>query len=165
MNDFDRSLTILLEAGVEFVVIGGVAMYARGSAHLTKDLDLCYDRRPENVDRLIRALAPYHPRLRGAPEDLPFVLDAVTVTRGMNFTLMTDLGALDLLGEVAGLGGYSAALAASDRVELFGKPCNVLTLDGLIRSKRAAGRPRDLIAVQELEALRELGQQQEAKPE
>jgi len=165
MNNFQTLLTILSDGGVEFVVIGGVAMYARGSAHLTRDLDLCYDRRAENVDRLVRAVAPYHPRLRGAPPDLPFVFDAVTAKRGMNFTLATDVGALDLLGEVAGLGEYPAVLGASDVVEVFGRPQNVLTLGGLIRSKRAAGRPRDLMAVQELEALQQLERQQKVRPE
>lgn len=111
--------------------------------------------RPENLSRLAQALSPYHPRLRGAPEGLPFRFDEDTLRGGLNFTLATDIGDIDLMGEVAGVGDYAAALAASERVELFGATFDVLTLDALIASKRAAGRPKDLLVLPELEALRE----------
>lgn len=75
---------------------------------------------------------------------------------GLNFTLDTDLGPIDLLGEVTGIGQYEAALAASEEISLFDRPCRVLTLDALIRAKRAAGRPRDVEHLVELEALKEL---------
>jgi len=147
---------VLLDGGVEFVVIGGVAMYAHGSAHLTRDLDICYERSRENIERLATALSPYHARLRGVPADVPFHLDASTVTKGMNFTLITDLGDLDLIGEVAGLGQYSAVRDSSITLDLFGRSCRVLSLAGLIQAKRATGRGRDAAALPELEALREL---------
>ena len=156
MNDFERCLKVLLDGGVEFVVIGGVAMYAHGSAQLTRDLDICYERSRLNMERLAAALRPYQPRLRGAREDLPFHLDALTLTNGVNFTLTTDLGDLDLIGEVVGLGQYSSVQASSITLDLFGRSCRVLTLDGLIQAKRATGRSRDAAAVAELEALREL---------
>ena len=156
MNDFERCLKVLLDGGVEFVVIGGVAMYAHGSAHLTRDLDICYERSRENIERLATALSPYHARLRGVPADVPFHLDASTVTKGMNFTLITDLGDLDLIGEVAGLGQYSAVRDSSITLDLFGRSCRVLSLAGLIQAKRATGRGRDAAALPELEALREL---------
>ena len=156
MNDFERCLKVLLDGGVEFVVIGGVAMYAHGSAHLTRDLDICYERSRENIERLATALSPYHARLRGVPADVPFHLDASTVTKGMNFTLITDLGDLDLIGEVAGLGQYSAVRDSSITLDLFGRSCRVLSLAGLIQAKRATGRGLDAAALPELEALREL---------
>lgn len=156
MNYYQRTLTALGEAGVEFVVIGGVAITAHGSAYVTFDLDVCYERSRANIQRLVDALAPYHPRLRGAPPDLPFHFDAPTVSRGLNYTLTTDLGDLDLLGEVQGIGFYNDVLARSTTTELFGRTWHVLTLEGLIASKRAAGRPRDLAVIPELEALREL---------
>jgi hypothetical protein len=152
----ERILRVLDDAQVKFVVIGGVAMYARGSARLTRDLDVCYERSPQNIERLACALAPYHPRLRGAPPDLPFTLDGRAISAGMNFTLTTDLGDLDLLGEVAGLGQYREVKAHASPVTVEGRPCHALTAEGLIRAKRATGRPRDLEAVQELEALAEL---------
>lgn len=159
MNNFERSLTVLLDGKVEFVVIGGVAMYAHGSVRLTRDLDICYERSRQNVHRLVEALTLYHPRLRGAPADLPFRFDVETIERGLNFTLATDFGALDLFGEVVGLGQYEDVRALSTHLELFGRACCVLSLDGLIQSKRAGGRPQDIAALLELEALREIKQE------
>jgi len=156
MVNLERTLTVLAEAGVRFVVIGGVAMYARGSAHLTRDLDICYERSTQNLERITQALAPYHPRLRGAPPGLPFVLDVRTLSNGMNFTLDTDLGELDLLGEVAGLGQYQNVVRSASSIIVGGTACDTLSLRGLIQAKRAAARPRDLEAVVELEALAEL---------
>jgi predicted nucleotidyltransferase len=141
---------------VEFVIIGGMAAVAHGSAYLTRDLDLCYSRKKENLDKLAQALARFHPSLRGAPSDLPFSLDAATFKSGLNFTLTTDLGDLDLLGEVAGLGGYAEVLSFSEELELYGIACRVLTLEGLIKSKKAAGRTKDLMLLPELEALIEI---------
>lgn len=156
MNQFEHALKALSEAGVEFVVIGGVAIAAYGSAYVTFDLDVCYRRTPENIQRLKNALAPHHPRLRGASPDLPFRLDVPTLSRGLNFTLTTDLGDLDLFGEVPGIGSFDAVLTRCRVIELFGRRCSVLSLDGLIASKRAAGRPRDLAVLPELEALSEI---------
>ncbi len=156
MNHFERTLLALAGGEVSFVVIGGVAISAYGSAHVTFDLDICYDRTRENIQRLVKAIEPYHPRLRGAPSDLPFLFDAETIRRDLNFTLTTDLGDLDLLGEVQGIGQYKDVLTRSAAIELFGRQFNVLSLEGLIASKRAAGRPRDLAVIPELEALLEL---------
>ena len=110
----DETLRILNDAGVEFVIIGGVAMGLQGSAHLTRDIDFCYARTVKNMERLAAALAPYHPALRGAPPGLPFQFDAKTIASGLNFTLSTDLGDLDFLGEVSGLGSFPGVRAASD---------------------------------------------------
>jgi hypothetical protein len=100
----ERFLKELHRLDVEFVIIGGMAAVAHGSAYLTVDLDLCYSRQKENLEKLAQALAPFHPLLRGVPTDLPFSLDLSAFKSGLNFTLTTDLGDLDLLGEVAGLG-------------------------------------------------------------
>jgi len=156
VNRFQQTIAVLHDAGVDFVVIGGLAITAHGSAHITYDLDISYSRSHENIERLVTALAPYHPRLRGAPPNLPFQLDADTLARGLNFTLDTDLGDIDLQGEVAGIGMYPAVLASSIALEIFAYTCHVLSLEGLIRAKRAAGRPQDLAALPELEARREI---------
>jgi predicted nucleotidyltransferase len=145
---------------VEFIIIGGMAAVAHGSAYLTGDLDLCYSRKKKNLQKLGEALAPFHPRLRGAPPDLPFSLDTHTLRSGLNFTLTTDFGNLDILGEVSGLGGYGEALSFSEEVELYGMRCGVLTLEGLIKTKRAAGRAKDLMLLSELEALLEIRKSQ-----
>jgi hypothetical protein len=152
----EHLLTVLCKAEVAFVVIGGMAAVAQGSSYVTADLDLCYQRHPQNYQRLSEALRPLHPRLRGAPVDLPFVLDAATLRAGLNFTLTTDLGDLDLLGEVTGLGSYDTVKAQAEEIELYQYRVWVLTLAGLIRSKEAAGRPKDLRLLPELQALRAL---------
>jgi len=153
--DFEKALVTLAEAQIRFVIVGGLAVTIHGSAYVTYDLDFCYARDTENVTRLANVLRPFNPRLRGAPETVPFRFDEETLKRGLNFTLSTELGDLDLLGEVIGLGDYAAALAVSEPVELFGRTFAVLTLDALIASKKAAGRPKDLLVLPELEALRE----------
>src|SRR5437016_14546564 len=98
------------------------------------------------MDRLAKALEPFHPDLRGAPPDLPFRFDAKTIGNGLNFTLTTDLGDLDFLGEVSGLGPFQDVLAASDMKSVGGVEGRVLSLEGLIKSQISGGGPRDLSA-------------------
>jgi hypothetical protein len=154
--DSRRIIGILNEGQVEFVVISGVAMVAHGSARATFDLDICYGRSKENIEKVSRTLGAFHPRLRGAPQDLPFRFDAETIAARLNFTLTTDLGDLDLLGEVSGLGFFDAVVKTSEVRDVSGIACRILSLPGLIRAKRAAGRKRDLEAVEELEGLLDL---------
>jgi predicted nucleotidyltransferase len=153
--DFPALLRVLHEQGVRFLIVGGAAATAHGSARLTQDLDLVYDRSRENLDRLVRALAPQEPYLRGAPPGLPFAFDVETLRRGLNFTLTSKLGDVDLLGEIVGGGGYAALESDCVAMELFGVRCLVLGLDKLIEVKRAAGRPKDLEALAELVAIRD----------
>jgi hypothetical protein len=153
MNDHLKLVKILCAAQVRFVVIGGAAAAAHGCAHLTYDLDLCYDRAPDNIERPAKALEPFHPRLRGTQNNVPFYLDATTIASGMNFALTTDLGDIDLFGEVAGIGGYKDVNVLSIKLVLFGFQCAVLSLEGLIQSRRAAVRPKDLLILPKIEAL------------
>lgn len=152
-NDFRKLLAALQDGGVEFIVIGGMAATAHGSAHHTLDVDIVYRRTPENIARLVRTLDPLGPYLRGAPPGLPFTLDEATVRRGLNFTLTTRLGLLDTLGEVTGGGGYDDLLPHTVEIELFGLTLSCLDLPTLIRVKRAAGRPKDFERVAELESI------------
>src|SRR5207245_4196097 len=110
MADFKAFLRALSESGVEFVLVGGVAATVHGSTRLTAAVDVVYERSRDNLDRLALALTPYHPYLRGAPPGLPFRWDSQTLERGLNFTLTTDLGALDLRGEIPGCGPHAALL-------------------------------------------------------
>jgi predicted nucleotidyltransferase len=155
VTDFKRLLRALADLGVDFVLVGGVAATVHGSARLTLDIDVVYRRSRENIERLVRALMPYHPYLRGAPPGLPFRWEAATVERGLNFTLTTDIGDLDLLGEIVGGGTYETLLPHTIAIQVFGVECRCLDLPALIRVKRAAGRPKDLEAVAELEAILE----------
>ncbi len=86
MTETERLLLLLLQSQVEFVVIGGIAAIAHGSARVTYDLDIVYRRTPENLERVVAALRPHDPYLRGAPPGLPFRWDAATLKRGLNFT-------------------------------------------------------------------------------
>ncbi|PYQ54520.1 MAG: hypothetical protein DMF78_05625 [Acidobacteria bacterium] len=155
MIDIEKAFRVLAEGGVEFIVVGGVAARAHGSARLTNDLDVVYRRTAENMARLAAALAPHAPYLRGAPPGLPFRWDGETLRRGLNFTLTTAFGDLDVLGEITGGGGFDALVARSRPVAVFGLDVRCLDLDCLIEVKRAAGRPKDLEVIAELEALRE----------
>jgi len=142
--DFAAVLRALTDAGVRFIIVGGAAATAHGSARLTQDLDVVYARDSENLRRLAECLSPFDPYLRGAPPGLPFVLDEETLRRGLNFTLVSKLGDLDLLGEIAGGGGFDDLVDESIEIELFGARCLCLGLRKLIDVKRAAGRPKDL---------------------
>ena len=102
MTELPALLALLAGANVDYVLVGGVAAVAHGSARLTMDVDVVYSRRRANVERLVAALSGHSPYLRGAPPGLPFRWDVSTVERGLNFTLTTDLGPLDLLGEIPG---------------------------------------------------------------
>jgi len=155
VTDIERLLRALADGQVRFIVIGGVAATIHGSARPTFDLDVVYDRAPENIARLVAALAPYQPYLRGVPRGLPFSWDARTIAAGLNFTLTTTLGSLDVLGEVVGGGGYEELNLHTAIVKPFGIECRCLDLETLIRVKRAAGRNKDLLALAELEVLRD----------
>jgi hypothetical protein len=155
VTDFPGLLTALAGNKVRFIVVGGAAATAHGAARLTLDLDIVYARDHENLDRLSTALAPLAPYLRGMPPGLPFQLDATALRNGLNFTLTTTAGSIDLLGEIVGGGGYDKLLGHTVEMTLFGHACHVLDLRTLIAVKRAAGRPKDFEAIAELEALLE----------
>lgn len=149
-----RLVEALANEDVEYVILGGIALTMHGSMRATFDLDLCYRRDRDNLARLARALAPLHPRLRDFPPELPFFFDEATLRTGLNFTLRSDAGDIDLLGEVPGLGTYADALAASQEETLYDVPVRILTLEGLERCKRAAGRAKDLLDLETIAALR-----------
>lgn len=155
MTDFEAVIRKVAESGVECIVVGGLAGVVHGSSRLTQDVDLVYARTPANIGRLVAALKHHSPYLRGAPPGLPFEWNEAAVVRGLNFTLTTGIGDIDLLGEITGGGDYESLLPHSVEVELFGCRCRCLDLPELIRTKRATGRLRDLEALAELEALLE----------
>ncbi len=155
MTDFERLIRTLTDGRVEFIIVGGLAATAHGSARLTQDIDVVYSRSADNLHRLVKALRPLKPYLRGAPPNLPFQWEEATVRRGLNFTLTTTVGDLDLLGEVTGGGNYEALLPHTELLSFFGCDCRCLDLSTLIRIKRAVGRPKDLEALAELETLLE----------
>jgi hypothetical protein len=146
----------LCDAQVEFVVIGGVSALWHGSARATLLLlEIFYSPVPANLERVVAALAPFHPRPRGFPADVPFIWDETTLPNSSLLMLQTELGAIDLLAEVAGLGGWSDVNERAITVSAFDRSIRTLDLASLIASKRAAGRPKDLDALPELESILE----------
>ena len=154
-TDFETALNVLQGGAVEFIVVGGVAAILHGLGYTTYDLDVVYSRDRENIRRLVTSLEPYAPYLRGAPPGLPFKFDEHTVRMGLNFTLVTTFGDLDLLGEVTAIGGYRQLLPLSKEVLAFGVRCRRANLEPLIQMKRAAGRPKDFEVLAQLQALLE----------
>ncbi|MEP6755423.1 MAG: DUF6036 family nucleotidyltransferase [Chthonomonadales bacterium] len=156
MTQFQELLGLLNEHEVEFIVIGGIAAAVHGSARLTSDVDIFYKRTKENAARIVNALENTKPYLRGAPEGLPFIFDGDTIWRGLNFTFVTTLGDIDIMGEVAGLGSFEEAERHSVWVDPFGVRCRCIDLEYLIIAKRAAGRPKDFETIAELESIMDM---------
>ena len=156
MIGLERCLEALRAQHVEFIIVGGIAARVHGSARITQDVDVVYARSDANIGRMVKALAPFNPYLRGAPPNLPFEWSAKTVKAGLNFTLTTTIGPIDILGEVTGGGRYEELVGHCVTEKLFGHSTLVVSLPWLIHLKRAAGRVRDLEAIAELELLEQL---------
>jgi predicted nucleotidyltransferase len=153
--DLAQIIPPLTTAKIDFILIGGMAAIVHGSARVTFDVDLVYSRTPENIERIAAALAPYRPYVRDAPPNLPFTWDAKTIRNGVNFTLTTRLGDVDLFGEVASGETYNDLLVHSFDVDAFGVRFKCIDLPTLIRIKEAAGRRKDQEAIAELRVLLE----------
>jgi hypothetical protein len=151
-NFVERVLEALTQAGVEFIVVGGVSAVLQGVPVVTQDLDLCYRRTPDNVRRLATALRSFRPKLRGLPEEVPNIVDERTFQLGTNFTLDLEGEDLDLLAEMSGIGGYDDVAPSVIELDVGGRRIRVLPLDRLIATKRAAGRAKDLAVLPLLEA-------------
>lgn len=156
VSNVEAFVKLLAAHNVQFVIIGGQAMRVLGSAYITEDTDICYQRTPENLAALVAAFAPIHPYLRGVPPGLPFRFDVPTVAAGLNFTLDTDYGKIDILGEVSGIGFYDQVLAQSVEKTLYELPIRILSVDGLIAAKKAAGRTKDQLHLLELIELKKI---------
>lgn len=154
MIDVETAIIAMASESVDFVVIGGVALAVHAAAYITYDIDFCFARSTSNLQRIANALNPFEPRLRNFPKDLPFVWDASTLSHGSLFTLETSIGDIDLLSEVAGLGTYEDVVRESITFPLYGFDVHVLSVDGLIKAKTAAGREKDIPGLKHLEAIK-----------
>lgn len=158
-NFTERIVSALSRSKVDFIVVGGVSALLQGAPIVTRDLDLCYRRTGENLKRLAEALSPFQLRLRGLPEGVPNVFDERSLQFGMNFTLEVEDESLDLLGEMSAIGGYDAIVGRAVEMDVAGHTVHVLSLPDLIRTKRAAGRPKDLAVLPVLEATLQMLQE------
>ena len=146
----------LQEAGVRFVLVGGLAATAHGASRVTDDLDICYDRERDNLEQLATLLASWNAYPREMEPGLPFFMDARTLRNTSILTLRTRQGDIDLLDRVEGVGDYNACLEASERLTIGSEDIRVLKLDALISAKKTAARPKDFEHLQELEAIQAL---------
>ncbi len=153
--DVGGILSALKRRGVDFVLVGGLAGMAHGSAYPTYDVDVAYAREKQNLERMAATLRELGATLRGAPADLPFQLDAETLAHGLNFTVNTSLGPLDILGDPGGARSYDRLRAAAEMCRVEGVEVKVISLDHLIAMKSAAGRAKDKLMVAEYVAIAE----------
>ncbi len=144
----------LTEAGVDFVIVGGVAVVLQASPRFTRDLDICYATEQDNLLRLGGVLVDLGAMLRDIDEDLPFVPDARTLTRTQILTLSTGEGDIDLLVNPDGSPDYARLRSRADLMDLDGLTVAVASIEDLIAMKRAAGRPQDLLDLESLELAR-----------
>jgi len=149
-------LDALTAAEVDFVVIGGLAGGAHGSSYPTYDLDIAYARDRPNLERLADALRAIGARLRGAPRDVPFILDAETMEKGSHFTFATDYGSLDVLSDPDGAPPYAQLKAQGELGTVRGRNVRVASLDHLIAMKEASGRTKDKLMATEYRTLSDL---------
>ena len=155
MDSIRQILARLNEHEVEFVVIGGVAAILHGSARATLDVDICAPLVEPNLSRIIAALKGSNPRWRMRPDRPPLSEDPEKLRGFQNLYLETDMGILDILNEVTGIGPYDQVLPNSTEIDLGEMKLRVLTLEALIRAKHAAARRKDIDAVKELEVIHE----------
>lgn len=147
-------LELLAESGVPFVVIGGVAAVAWGSAQLTRDLDVAIEFTSANLARLLDALRPHRPRHLSRP-DLPGIAETPDeLTRFRSLLLTTDLGRLDVLRDVPPLGTYADLAPRAVKAIVHGRELSLIDLDDLITIKDHVGRPKDILVAHELKAVR-----------
>ena len=154
MSDLELLLQRLSNHSVEFVIVGGYAAIVHGVTLVTLDVDICCRFSTENLLKLQTAVADLHPVHRLTPQRLPFELNRQNCEGLKNLYLSTDLGVVDCLGGILGVGDFDAVFLTSELVDFDFGPCRVLSLDGLIQAKEAMGRPRDVEAVNQLKAIK-----------
>jgi predicted nucleotidyltransferase len=150
----EEILRRLNERGVDYVVIGAIAAILHGSARNTLDLDICFATDEANLEALGEVLVGLGARLRGVEEEIPFVPDAATLRKVELLCLATTEGDLDVLGRPAGAPAYQALRRRADRYDVGGMRVLVACIDDLIAMKQAAGRGKDLVDIEELEAIK-----------
>jgi hypothetical protein len=155
VSELNRLLQRLCDADIDFVIVGGFAATLHGSSLVTRDLDVCAILSNENVEKLREALRDLQPTHRMTPQKLSFLDNPDPGVEVRNLYLRTDLGPVDVLSSILGVGDFDRVRAASIQIELFGRSCRVISLDDLIRAKEALGRDKDLLAAKELRAVRE----------
>ena len=153
MQNFGQLLQRLADAGLDFVIVGGYAAVAHGSSLVTRDLDICAVLTPDNVEKLRQTLADWHPKHRLTPQRLSFLDHPGADQAVQNLYLQTDIGVIDILSTILGVGDFSRLKSRADELEVGGRTYRVISLEDLIQAKEALGRETDLLAAKELRAI------------
>lgn len=164
MSELKNLLQRLGDAEIDFVVVGGIAAVLHGSSTVTRDLDVCASLSSENLAKLRTAFVDLHPVHRIGPARHSFLENPGPGISLKNLYLQTDLGALDLLGSITGVGEFDQVRDSAIEVELFGRRVKVLAIESLIKAKEAVGRPKDLLVATELRAIAAMKQSDLLKP-
>lgn len=161
MPDFSQLLAKLVDSGFEFVIVGGYAAVAHGSARTTRDIDICAVLTAENVETLRKALVGWNPRHRMTPQKLSFLTVPPPGTPLKNLYLETDVGFIDVLTSVIGVGDFARLKSRAEKLEIDGRTHWLISLGDLITAKEAMGRDHDLLTAKDLRVIaakRQLGQ-------
>jgi predicted nucleotidyltransferase len=153
MQSFSQLLGRLADAGLEFVIVGGFAAVSHGSAYVTKDVDICVVLSEENITLLRVALKDLKPWHRMLPQKLSFLEEPPPGQAVQNLYLQTDLGMVDILSSVLGLGDFARLKQKAELLEVDGRKFHVISLEDLIVAKEAMGREKDMLTVKELRAI------------
>lgn len=153
MERLSQILKILSENKIDFVIVGGFGAVLHGSSIVTQALDLCVTFSENLIKKLRDCLVAYHPVHRMTPQKLSFMDYPQDLKSLKNLYLNTDLGILDLLSEVSGVGDISVLKKTALEVELFGEKCKVISIQDLIKSKKIMGRPKDIAVLKELDCI------------
>lgn len=156
MQDFFNLLDKLNETGVDFVIVGGLAGAIFGCTVVTEDIDICCDFTCENLLKLQEALTSLNPVHRMTPNKLKLEITKKNCKEFKNLYLDTNLGQLDCISAVQGVGAFESVKAKSKSVVVNGKQYKVLRIDDLVLSKKALNRPKDNQAITQLEAIKRL---------
>ena len=155
-SDFANLITRLTRNDVNFIIIGGFAGVIYGCTIVTQDIDICCEFSTENLSKLYKAVKDLNPVHRMTPRRVPFDLNLQDSANLKNLYLDTDLGQLDCLSLVKGIGDFSEAQKRSTKVTLEDCDIKVLNIDALIESKKSLNRPRDIEAVHQLKTIKRL---------
>jgi len=147
-------LEILVKSPLDFVIVGGFAAVLHGCNQTTRDVDICLVLSPEQVLLLRQILKPLHPKHRMTSEKLSFLVHPEDVSTIKNLYLETDLGVLDVVSHIEGVGDFYDVLKNASQIEMYGGQCYLISINDLIKSKKALGRHRDLAVVDELEVIK-----------
>jgi predicted nucleotidyltransferase len=153
MQNFSQLLQRLSDSGLDFVIVGGYAAISHGSSYLTRDVDICAVLTAENVAKLRQALADWNPKHRMTPQRLSFLLYPPSGQPVNNLYLQTDMGVIDIISSVLGVGDYARLRSQAEELEVDGQRYQVISLDDLIAAKEAMGREKDLLTAKELRAI------------